>query len=225
MRSRAEEGGGGRDARPGLFVGTEGNVGDVGRSVGTEGKESSCSFNSSIEGNACANSDSVRVGCKPCLDDDEAEDAGVKKSNVRGDRGSSGEEPVEEEGDGGPSDDVDTNACGEERVEGGNVGDATLCDGWAGGEARLEKVEGGGLGDKGGGRDTARGEVGGALGETLKSREKRFGTPTERPASCRERIRSAMDPPGLRLGPSVESTPPLASPISLVLVISAKVGT
>jgi len=119
-KSRAEEGGGGRDPRPGAVVGTEGNAGDEGRSVGTEGKASSRSFSSSIEGKAWANSDSVRVGCIACRDEgDKGLDvhADGAKSNVRG------EDPVDDVGDGGPNDAVDTNVCGEESVDGDNGGD------------------------------------------------------------------------------------------------------
>ena len=47
---------------PGFVVGTEGNAGGLGRADGTEGRVLSRSFNSSIDGKACANSDSVRVG-------------------------------------------------------------------------------------------------------------------------------------------------------------------
>ena len=61
-RSRAEDGGGGRMSGPGFVVGTEGNAGGLGRADGTEGRVLSRSFNSSIDGKACANSDSVRVG-------------------------------------------------------------------------------------------------------------------------------------------------------------------
>ena len=121
-KSRAEVGGGGRGPRPGVVVGTEGNVGDEGRSVGTEGNASSRSFNSSIEGKACANSDSVRVGCTACRDElDKAldVDADGAKSYVRG------EEPVDDVGDGGPKDAVDTKVWGEECVEGDNGGDDT----------------------------------------------------------------------------------------------------
>jgi hypothetical protein len=132
-RSRAEDGGGGSGLRPGFVVGTEGKVGEVGRSVGTEGNAPSCSSSSSIEGNADANSDSVRVGWRACRDAEGAEvevdadaDADAARSNTRGERGSSGDEPVEDVGDGGPNDAVETNACGEESVEGGIGGDDTV---------------------------------------------------------------------------------------------------
>lgn len=77
---------------------------------------------------------------------------------------------------------------------------------------RPEKFAADGLGDIGGGREVVRGE---AEGVALRSREKRLARPTDKPASWRERIRSAMEPPGLRMGPSVESLAPLTSPFSL----------
>lgn len=117
-KSRAK--GEGKGPRPGIVVGTEGNAGDEGCSVGAVGKASSCSFSSSIEGNACENSDSVRVGCSACREEADGAldvDAAGAKSIVRG------EEPVDDVGEGGPKDAVDTNVCGEESVDGDNGGD------------------------------------------------------------------------------------------------------
>ena len=53
-------------------------------------------------------------------------DANAARSNVPWERVRSGIEPVEEVGDGGPKEAVDTNACGEESVEEGIGGDDTL---------------------------------------------------------------------------------------------------
>lgn len=174
-KSRAEEGGGGSGPRPGLVVGTEGKVGEEGCSVGTEGNAVSFSFSSSIEGKSCANSDSVRVGCKACREPgaglDPDADGDGRNSKVRGD------EPVEDVGDGGPNDAVDTNVWGEESGDGLSGGEYTGRDG---DEGRWEMFDNAVFGNKGGGREVVRIELGFV---TLKSRENRFVTPTDRPWS------------------------------------------
>lgn len=49
-----------------------------------------------------------------------------------------------------------------------------------------------------------RGESG-TVGLVGSSRENLFVVATDMPASCKDRIRSAIDPPGLRMGPSLLS--------------------
>lgn len=101
-----------------------------------------------------------------------------------------GDDGGDEVGDGGPRLDRGTNAWGEGAVE--LDADGTRFDGTdAEAEDRLElenrfRMVSGDMGDMGG--------VGGIF---VVSRENRFVVLTERPASCKDRIRSAMLPPDL----------------------------
>lgn len=105
------------------------------------------------------------------------------KACEKPDKSSWGEDDGEDDGEGGPKLEGDTKVWGE-----GETG----VDGTTVVAVAFEV-------------DIWLGDVGGA-GRLATSREKRFDVPTERPLSCRARTRSAMEPPGLTMGPSSWST-------------------
>ena len=138
--------------------------------VGTDGSlRPSCSSSSSMEGNDAANS--VRVMC-----------------DVRG------EEPVDEEGEGGPKLEVGTRACGDGAAALAKVGDARVAK--LGGEGRFCREIRCGLGIGTSGGTTV-------WGGEITSRERRLLVDTASPPFCSERIRSAMVDPTGRPEPSV----------------------
>lgn len=118
LKSRAEDGGGGRFS-PGLLNGTFGKV-MRGSSVGTVGNEI-CSSSSSIVGKAVINSDSVRVGYTACREDF-GEEREVVDVTVVGmvllTSTDGGDDATEDVGEGGPSEAVETNVRGDETEEG-----------------------------------------------------------------------------------------------------------
>lgn len=100
-----------------------------------------------------------------------------------------GDEGGEDVGDGGPRLDRGTNACGEGAVEfeAEVEGKGRFDEADADAEERFELEKR---------FRTTSGDIGG-VGGILISREKRLVVLTDRPASWRDRIRSAMLPPGL----------------------------
>jgi hypothetical protein len=109
-----------------------------------------------------------------------------------------GDEDDDDVGDGGPRAEAGTKSWGdgmEEVVEYGvdsmdreGVGEERLWE-----EKRLVRTESGDMGGVGGNEGT--------------SREKRFVELTDKPLSCKARIRSAIEPPGFTIGPSYSSVP------------------
>jgi hypothetical protein len=105
------------------------------------------------------------------------------KACEKPERSSGGEDEGEDVGEGGPKLVGETKVCGEGVM---GVGGTTVV-------VVVFEV------------NIRLGDVGG-VGRLATSRENRFEVPTERPLSCRARTRSAMEPPGLTMGPSSWST-------------------
>ena len=140
--------------------------------------------------------------CHPLTSSSSSIDGKACENSVRYDDDVCGEEEGEEVGDGGPRLERGTKACGEGAVEfdaesGCAVGGAKFDDVEANAEERLELEYRFRM---------ASGDTGGVGNVAVvgRSREKRLlvGT-TERPASWRDRMRSAMLPPDLRSVPFV----------------------
>jgi hypothetical protein len=99
---------------------------------------------------------------------------------------------------GGPRAEAGTKSCGdgmEDVVEYGVDSMDKVGGGeeWLWGEKRLVRTESADMGGVGGNEGT--------------SREKRFVVVTDKPLSCKARIRSAIEPPGFTMGPSYSWVP------------------